>query len=123
MEIIVLLRLELGQYLVPGSNLTENDNAQRLMTFENSTQSKSGGKEHSGQNQHQFLQNYKYRRKKVLSSRLNRIFDEAGTALSISKLNSATSKSKAETEKATELMEQMGTDHLDIPTTVDIVQQ
>ena len=33
------------------------------MTFENSTQSKSSEKEHSGRNQHQFPQNYKYRRK------------------------------------------------------------
>ena len=56
MVIIVLLRL------APGSNLTENDNAQHLMTFDNSTQLKSGEKEHSGQNQHQFPQNYKYRR-------------------------------------------------------------
>ena len=38
--------------LAPGSNLTENDNDQRLMTFENSTQLKSGEKEHSGQNQY-----------------------------------------------------------------------
>ena len=202
---VVLLRLELGQYLEAGSNLTENDMFAGIL--ENSTQSKSGGKEHSGQNQHQFLQNYKYRRKKVLSSRLNRTFgnskiriqnetktkhsarnlptcgavvsdtgyygldllykqdkfdfslitavrfqeqnddseekkrdrpesdletdktqsfqtkpDEAGTALSISKLNSATSKSKAETEKTTKLVEQMDINHPDIPNTVDIVQ-
>ena len=71
--IVVLLRLELGQYLDASSNLTENDNATGILEIF-STQSKSDGKEHSGQNQHQFLQNYKYRRKQVLSSRLNRTF-------------------------------------------------
>ena len=60
--IVVLLRLELGQYLEASSNLTENDNAAGILEIF-STQSKYDGKEHSGQNQHQFLQNYKYRRK------------------------------------------------------------
>ena len=78
---VVLLRLELGQYLEAGSNLTENDMFAGIL--ENSTQSKSGGndsraldrEEYSGQNQVpsqcQFLLNFKYRRKQVLSLRLD----------------------------------------------------
>jgi len=48
--------------------------------------------------------------------------DAAGLAAAISKLNGDT-KTKTETEKAADLIEQMDIDHLDIPTTVDIVQQ
>ena len=55
--IIVLLRW------APGSNLTENDKDQHLRNFENSTQNKSNEEEHSGRNQDQLPQNYKYRRK------------------------------------------------------------
>ena len=49
--------------------------------------------------------------------------DEAGTALSIYKLNIATYKSKAETEKTTELVEQMDFDHLDKARNQQIIVQ
>ena len=80
---VVLLRLELGKYLEAGSDFMENDTLAGIL--ENSTQPRPGGndfrvldrEEYSGQNQVpsqcQFLLNFKYRRKQVLSLRLDNL--------------------------------------------------